>query len=122
MATKRPSALVIDRDGDSRQRINALLRAAGFAVADCAQSRDSLTALARRPFDLAIIAGELRDGSDGVAAARRMQSRQDGLKVVVLAPPGVAPPTVSDNRLPAIGRPAHERRPGAGGLETMGPA
>jgi len=121
MATKRPSALVIDRDGNSRQRIDALLRDAGFAVADCAQSRDGLTALAHHPFDLAIIAGELRDGSDGLAAARRMQSRQDGLKVVVLAPAGTSPPARSDDDLRLLAQPLDERRLGSAVLELMAP-
>ena len=121
MAAKRPSALVIDRDGNSRQRINALLRDAGFAVADCAQSRDGLTALAHRKFDLAIIAGELRDGSDGLAAAQRVQSRQSGLKVVVLAPPGAAPLAVSNDDLRVIAQPLDERRLGAVVLELMAP-
>jgi ActR/RegA family two-component response regulator len=121
MARKRPSALVLDRDGDSRQRLTALLRDSGFAVANCAQSRDGLTALARRRFDLAIIAGELRDGSDGLAAARRMQHRQRDLKMVVLAPPGGAPPAVSDDDLRVIARPADERQLGAVVLEMMVP-
>jgi len=121
MATKRPSALVIDRDGDSRQRINVLLRDAGFTVADRAHSRDGLIALAQRRFDLAIIAGELRDGSDGLTAARRMQDWQSGLKVVVLAPAGTTPPARSDDDLRLIAQPLDERRLGAVIRELMTP-
>ncbi len=120
MATKRPSALVIDRDGDSRRRINALLRDAGFAVADCAHSRDGLVALAQQRFDVAIIAGELRDGSDGLAAARRLQAWQNGLKVVVLTPEGAAAPGRGDDDLRLIAQPLDERRLGAVILELMG--
>jgi CheY-like chemotaxis protein len=116
MAAKRPSALVIDRDGDSRRRINALLRDAGFAVADRVHSRDSLIALAQRRFDLAVIAGELRDG---LATARRMQDWQSGLKVVVLAPAGASPPARSDDDLRVIAQPLDERRLGAVVRELM---
>jgi CheY-like chemotaxis protein len=121
MAAKRPSALVIDRDGDSRRRIIALLRDAGFTVADRAHSRDGLTALAQRRFDLAVIAGELRDGSDGLATARRMQDWQSGLKVVVLAPAGASPPARSDDDLRLIAQPLDERRLGAVVRELMTP-
>jgi CheY-like chemotaxis protein len=121
MATKRPSALVIDRDGGSRQRVNALLRDAGFAVADCARSGDGLATLVHRRFDLAVIAGELRDGSDGLAAARRLQARQRGLKIVVLAPVGVAPPAPSESDLRLIEQPLDERRLGAVVRELMTP-
>lgn len=121
MTTKRPSALVIDRDGDSRRRINALLRDAGFTVADCAHSRDGLIALTQRRFDLAVIAGELRDGSDGLAAARRLQNWQSGLKVVVLAPAGASPPARSDDDLRLIAQPLDERRLGSMVLELMAP-
>ena len=119
MAAKRPSALVIDRDGDSRRRINVLLRDAGFVVADRAHSRDGLIALAQRRFDLAVVAGELRDGSDGLATARRMQDWQSGLKVVVLAPAGASPPARSDDDLRLIAQPLDERQLGAVVRELM---
>ena len=121
MATKRPSALVIDRDGDSRQRVDALLRDAGFAVAGCAHSRDGLVALAQRRFDLAVIAGELRDGSDGLAAARRLQARQSGLKIVVLAPASATPPAKDDDELRLMAQPLDERRLSAVVRELMVP-
>ncbi len=119
MTTKRPSALVIDRDGDSRRQIKSLLCDTGFAVADCAHSRDGLIALAQRRFDLAVVAGELRDGSDGLAAARRLQSRQNGLKVVVLTPAGAVSPARSNDDLRLIAQPLDERRLGAVILELM---
>lgn len=118
---KRPSALVIDRDGDSRRRVNALLRDAGFDIADCAHSRDGLVALAQRRFDLAVIAGELRDGSDGVAVGRRMQSWQSGLKIVVLMPEGAAPSARCDDDMRLIAHPLDERRLGAAVLALMAP-
>jgi CheY-like chemotaxis protein len=121
MAMKRPSALVVDRDGDSRHRVTALLRDAGFAVADCAHSRDALAALAQRRFDLAVIAGELHDGSDGVAAARRVKSWQSGIKVVVLAPAGVSPTTRSEDDLRLLAHPLDERRLSATVIELMIP-
>lgn len=113
MATKRASALVIDRDGDTRQRVGALLRDAGFAVADCAHSRDGLAVLARRRFDLAVVAGELRDVSDGLATARRMQRCQDGIKIVVLAPAGSSHAASGDGDVRLIVQPVDERRLGA---------
>jgi CheY-like chemotaxis protein len=121
MATKRPSALVIDRDGDSRQRIDALLRNAGFAVAGCAHSRDGLVALGQGRFDLAVIAGELRDGSDGLAAARRLRARQSGLKIVVLAPAGGATPAQGDDELRLMAQPVDERHLGTVVRELMTP-
>jgi CheY-like chemotaxis protein len=119
MATKRPSALVIDRDGDSRLRVGALLRDAGFAVADCAHGRDGFAALARRQFDLAVIAGELRDGSDGLAAARRMRHRQRGIKIVVLAPDNFSRAASGDDGVRLIAQPIDERRFGAAVRDLM---
>jgi DNA-binding NtrC family response regulator len=121
MAKKRPSALVIDRDGDSRRRIDALLQDTGFAITDCAQCRDGWTALVLRKFDIAIIAGELRDGSDGLAAARRMQRRQSGLKVIVIAPADAAPPPINDDDLRLVARPLDERQLRRVVLELMTP-
>lgn len=118
---KRPSALVIDRDGDSRRRINALLHDAGFTVTDCAHSRDGLVALAQRRFDIAVIAGELRDGSDGLAAARRLQAWQNGLKVVVVAPAGTSPPAPGDGDIRLIIQPLDEHRLGAVVLDLLTP-
>jgi len=113
MATKHLSALVIDRDGDSRQRVGALLRDSGFAVVDCAHSRDGLAALAQRRFDLAIIAGELRDASDGLATARRVQHRQSGIKIVVLASAGSPTVAAGNDNVRLIAQPFDERRLGA---------
>jgi CheY-like chemotaxis protein len=121
MAKKRPSALVIDRDGDSRQRVIALLRDAGFAVTDRVHSRDGLSALAQRRFDLAVIAGELRDGSDGLAAARRMQNWQNSIKVVVLAPASATSAAASEDNLRLLGHPLDARRLHAAVLEMMAP-
>jgi DNA-binding NtrC family response regulator len=119
MATKPPSALVIDRDGNSRHRVNALLRDAGFAVADCADSREALAALTQRRFDLAVIAGELRDGSDGVAAALRVKSWQSGIRVVVLTSAGVSPMVGSEDDLRLLAHPLDERRLSATVLELL---
>jgi DNA-binding NtrC family response regulator len=121
MIEKRPSALVIDRDGNSRQHVSELLRDAGFAVADCAQCRDSLTALAQRRFDLAVIAGELRDRSDALATARRIHDRQTGIKVLIIAPAGTLPAADSGEDLCLIAQPLDEREFGAAVLALLSP-
>ena len=97
-----------------------LLRDAGFAAADYAQCRDSLTALAQRRFDLAVIAGELRDGSDALAAARRLKERQSGIKVLVIAPAGTAPAADAEG-LRLIAQPLDAREFGAAVLELLSP-
>jgi len=119
MSARQPSALVIDRDADSRRRASALLRDAGFAVTGRARRRDGLAALARCGFDLAVIAGEPRDA---LAAARRVHDRRAATRFLVLAPTGTPPVPEDHEHIRVVPRPLDEWRFGAAMRELMAPA
>jgi DNA-binding response OmpR family regulator len=82
MFNTRPYALVIDRDEEIRMRMTALLRESGFVVAAFRESRGALAALAARPVDVAIVAGQLANGEDAAAVARQLRHCRPGSKVL----------------------------------------
>ncbi|HXO01817.1 MAG TPA: hypothetical protein VN900_07140 [Stellaceae bacterium] len=82
MFNKRPYALIVDRDEDSRARVTASLRESGFVVAAFRESRGALAALAAHPVDIAVIAGQLAEGEVALAAARQMRHCRPGCKVL----------------------------------------
>jgi CheY-like chemotaxis protein len=82
MRDKTVTALIIDRARDRRVRTTALLRGAGFSVADCTQAAVGMALLSQRQFNLAIIADDNADG--GLTLARRMRAIQPDLKVLLL--------------------------------------
>ncbi len=92
MSNLTPFALVVDSDSDARKLAVAALSEAGFVAAGFARPRGALATLAARPPELAVIAGHLPDGSDGVAAARQMRlCERSTLKVLFTAAAGISP-------------------------------
>ena len=91
MSNLTPFALVVDSDSDARKLAVAALSEAGFVAAGFARPRGALATLAARPPELAVIAGHLPDGSDGVAAARQMRLCESTLKVLFTAAAGILP-------------------------------
>ena len=82
MFDTRPYALIIDRDEESRARMTALLREAGFVVAAFREGRGALSALAARPVDIAVIVGQFAEGEDALAVARQMRHCRPGCKIL----------------------------------------
>jgi DNA-binding response OmpR family regulator len=119
MMEKQPSALVVACDARSRQQIGGVLRAAGFAVAARAQSRAGLNILSRRHFDLMVVAGERRGGSDALVAARRARDGRPGIKLLLLAPEDATPVDSNDDDVRVVTRPLDKRRLGAVVLALM---
>src|ERR1700723_37712 len=110
MFNKRPYALIVDRDEDSRARVTASLRESGFVVAAFRESRGALAALAAHPVDIAVIAGQLAEGEVALAAARQMRHCRPGCKVLFAGAADALPaaPGPDDGR--AATQPVDKRR------------
>jgi len=110
MFDTRPYALIVDRDEESRARITAALRESGFVVAAFRDSRGALAALAARPVDIAVIAGQFAEGEDALAAARQMRHCQPGGKMLFAGTADALPPAPGPNSGHAVTRPFDKRR------------
>jgi len=110
MIDTRPYALIVDRDEESRARAAALLRESGFVVAAFRESRGALAALAARPVDITIIAGQVADGDDALAAARQMRHCRPGSKVLFAGPADAMPAAPGADSGHAVTRPFDKRR------------
>jgi DNA-binding response OmpR family regulator len=110
MFDTRPYALIVDRDEDSRARATSLLRESGFVVAAFRESRGALAALAARPVDIAIVAGQIADGDDALATARQMRHCRPGSKVLFTGPAVAMPAAPGPDSGHAITRPYDKRR------------
>jgi DNA-binding response OmpR family regulator len=110
MFDTRPYALIVDRDEDSRARIAALLRESGFVVAAFHDGRGALAALAARPVDIAIVAGEAADGEDALAVAERLRHCRPGCRVLFAGPADAMPASPGADSGHAVTRPFDKRR------------
>lgn len=110
MIDTRPYALLVDRDEESRARIAALLRESGFVVAGFRESRGALAALAARPADIAIVAGETAEGEDALVVAQQMRHRRSGSKVLFAGAADAMPAAPGANSGHAVTRPFDKRR------------
>ncbi|HXC28165.1 MAG TPA: hypothetical protein VNV38_09440 [Stellaceae bacterium] len=110
MLETRPYALIVDRDEDSRARAATLLRESGFVVAAFRESRGALAALAARPVDIAIVAGQIADGDDALATARQMRHCRPGSKVLFTGPAVAMPAAPGADSGHAVTRPFDKRR------------
>jgi DNA-binding response OmpR family regulator len=110
MFETRPYALIVERDEEARARLTALLRESGFVVAAFRESRNALAALAVRPIDIAVIAGQLAEGEDALAAARQMRHCRPGSKVLFAGAADALPPTPGPDSGHAVTRPFDKRR------------
>ncbi len=105
-----PYALIVDRDDASRGRMVALLRESGFVVAAFRDGRAALSAVAVRPVDIAVVAGEVCEGEDALALARQIRDGQPETKVL-FAGSAEALPAASEARSGhAVTRPFDKRR------------
>jgi DNA-binding response OmpR family regulator len=110
MLETRPYALIVDRDEDSRARAATLLRESDFVVAAFRESRGALAALAARPVDIAIVAGQIADGDDALATARQMRHCRPGSKVLFTGPAVAMPAAPGADSGHAVTRPFDKRR------------
>ena len=110
MFDTRPYALIVERDEDSRARIAALLREAGFVVAAFRESRGALAALTVRPVDIAVISGEAAEGEDALATARQMRHCRPGSRVLFTGPADAMPAAPGADSGHAVTRPFDKRR------------
>ena len=110
MFDTRPYALIVDHDEESRATIAALLRESGFVVAAFRESRGALAALAARPADIAIVAGQSADGEDALALARQLRQRRPGSKVLFAGPADAMPASPGADSGHAVTRPFDKRR------------
>jgi DNA-binding response OmpR family regulator len=110
MFETQPYALIVDRDEESRARIIAMLRESGFVVAAFRESRGALAALAARPVDLVVIAGQLSEGEDALVAARQMRHCRPGSKVLFAGAADALPAEPGHDSGLAVTRPFDKRR------------
>jgi DNA-binding response OmpR family regulator len=110
MFDTRPYALIVERDEEGRARITALLRESGFVVAAFRESRGALAALAARPVDIVVIAGEQPEGEDALATARQMRHCRPGGKVLFAGAADALPPAPGPGSGHAVTRPFDKRR------------
>jgi len=110
MFDTRPYALIVERDEESRARLTGLLRERGFVVAAFRESRGALSALAARPVDVAVIAGQQAEGEDALAIARQMRHCRPGSKVLFAGAADALPASAGPGSGHAVTRPFDKRR------------
>jgi len=110
MFDKRPYALIVDRDEETRARMTALLRESGFVVAAFRESRGALAALAAHPVDITVIAAQFAEGEDALAAARQMRHCRPGSKVLFAGTADALPANPGPASGLAVTRPFDKRR------------
>lgn len=110
MFDTRPYALIVDRDGDGRAALAALLRENGFVVAAFRETRGALAALSARPVDIVVIVGEAPDGEDALAAARQLRHDRPGSKVLFAGSVDAMPAAPGPDSGRAVTRPFDKRR------------
>ena len=74
--------LVIDNEGERRQRCERILLDAGFAVTAVSDGVSAIRAAAQRSFPLAVAAMDLPGTLDGPTTVRQIRSRQPWLKTL----------------------------------------
>lgn len=105
-----PYALIVDRDEAGRARMGALLRERGFVAAAFRDGRAALTALAVRPVDIAIVAGEVSEGADALAIAQQMRDCEPSIKVLFAGSAEVLPAAPGPRAGHAVTHPFDKRR------------
>lgn len=110
MFDTRPYALIVDPDEESRARIAALLRESGFVVTAFRESRGAVVALAARLTDIAIIAGQVADGEDSLAAAQQLRHCHPGAKVLFVGSADAMPASPGPDSGHAVTYPFNKRR------------
>ena len=119
MTRPQPSALIIARDAQRRRWIGAVLRDTGFAAPACAQVPAGSNERSRHKFDLAVITGQERDGSDALTAARQVRDGRPDIKLLLLVPAGGTPLASNDDDIRVMACPLDRRRLGAAVRELM---
>ncbi|HWB49797.1 MAG TPA: hypothetical protein VG651_11860 [Stellaceae bacterium] len=106
----RPHALIVEPDEQGRARMAALLRDSGFVVAAFRAERGALAALAARPADMAVIAGELAEGEDALATACRLRRCRPETKLLFCGAAAALPASPGPGSGHAVTRPFDKRR------------
>ena len=110
MFDTRPYALIVDRDEEGRARLTASLRASGFVVAAFRESRGALAALAARPVDIVVLAGQLSEGEDALSTARQMRHCRPASKMLFAGAADALPATPGPQAALVVTRPFDKRR------------
>ena len=110
MFDTRPCALVVDRDEEGRAQMTSSLRESGFVVAAFRESRGALAALAARPVDIVILAGQLSEGEDALSTARQMRHYRPASKLLFAGAADSLPAAPGPQTALAVTRPFDKRR------------
>jgi DNA-binding NtrC family response regulator len=110
MFDTRPYALIVDRDEEDRARMTASLRESGFVVAAFRESRGALAALAARPVDIVVLAGQLSEGEDALSTAPHVHHCRPASKVLFAGPADALPAAPGSQTALAVTRPFDKRR------------
>jgi DNA-binding response OmpR family regulator len=109
MFGSKPYAVIVDRDEAGRACMAALLRESGFVVAAFRDRDGALSALAARSVDIVIVAGELSEGEDALAAARQMRRLSPETRVLFAGAADALPPAPGAHSGHAVTRPFDKR-------------
>jgi DNA-binding response OmpR family regulator len=110
MFDTRPYALIVERSEEGRARLTSSLRESGFVVAAFREGRGALAALAARPVDIVVIAGQLSEGEDALSTARQMRHCRPASKLLFAGAADALPAAPGPQTALAVTRPFDKRR------------